>query len=124
MRVVIHDAETYEPITVVTIANQYIRDMEEGKRDYSLRLPIPMPASPYARNAQALDWREAKTDILRVRFEPIHRGRGGERFMWLCTAEDGDSALLLRSTFLPGQQKDVNAIARQAYLRGAFEALT
>lgn len=122
MRVVIHDAETYEPITVVTIPNHYIREMEQGARDYSLRMAVPMPVSPYARGAK-MDCTMMKGTVLRLRFEPIHRGRSGKRFMWLCTAEDGESALLLHSTFLPGQQKDVNAIERQAYLRGLFEAL-
>lgn len=122
MRVVIHDKETYEPITVVTIPSQYIREMEQGTRDYSLRLPIPMQASGYAYDAK-LDATMAKAAILRIRFEPIHRGRGGERFMWLCTAEDGDSALLLRSVFLPGQMKEVRYVEQEAYLRGLFEAL-
>lgn len=120
MRVVIFDQETYEPLTVVTVPANVMREIERGVRDRSYRFPIPHPVqlSPDPNAQMGL---VDKASILRVSFEPIYKG--DRLIMWLCTAEDGVSALLLRSTFLPGQQKDVNAIEQQAFIRGLLSAL-
>lgn len=56
---------------------------------------------------------------------PIWEGHESKRrlLMWLCTTQDGESALLLKSTFLPGQQAAVNEVRRDAFLDGLMAAM-
>jgi hypothetical protein len=62
-----------------------------------------------------------KNNIVTIRFEPIWKGQ--KRLMWLATTQDGETALLLRSTFLPGQQGEVERERQKAFMRGFMAAI-
>ncbi len=115
MRTVIYDAELMEPITIVDIPPHIFAGVEHGAfRNVSIPIypRISAAASTYA-DAPI----ECSTPPrCQVRFEPVRRN-GGVMF-WLCITEDGESALLLRSVFLPGQQKELSEERREAFLRG------
>jgi hypothetical protein len=131
MRVVIYDREDMEPITVITLpewGREFLREIERGHRGPEITFPVRPPM-------RAVDWKEPPADVpvtdfrrfqCRIRFEPIWEGDGPKRrcLMWLCTTRDGESALLLKSTFLPGQQAAVNEERQKAFTDGLMAAFS
>lgn len=125
MRVVVHDQETYEPLTVIEVPIRFMREIEEGRRDRRLRFPahpplsvtIDPPITPLSAHAGY---------VVDLKFEPIYRGssyRDGERpFMWVCSTDDPETALLLRAVFLPGQNREVQRREEAAFLGGLMRA--
>lgn len=116
MKIVIYDHETYEPITVIGVHISFLREIESGKR------------APYLIFATAPEL-YSKLDVtscitmrtVRISFERIMKG--SRTLLWLAKAEDGETALLLRSAFLPGQNKEVQARERAAFLGGLLAAV-
>ncbi|MFL5063479.1 MAG: hypothetical protein ACJ8FU_08635 [Xanthobacteraceae bacterium] len=120
MRAVIYDAEGYEPLTVIDVPQRFMREIERNERPPVLRFAVPRPyVRPFV--PERLD-PLAFMNVVTVRFEPIYKGK--RRFMWLCTTEDAESALLLRAVFLPGQQGEVNHQLEEAFLKGMFAAMS
>lgn len=129
MRVVIYDREDMEPITVISLpewGRDYLREIEQGKRgpDITFAVIPPMRAGNWGGadlDASPADFRK---HTCRLRFEPIWEGHEGKRrrLMWLCTTMDGETALLLKSTFLPGQQAAVNEEREKAFVSGLMAA--
>jgi hypothetical protein len=115
MRVVLY-ADDMEPITVIelsALAEGYLN--ERGM----VRLAVQMPAMLSvlaARQAPGLDDLRIVT-IFAERFI-----RHGHEHMMLFT-RDEESALLLKSAFLPGQQAELQERERTAFARGFLEAL-
>lgn len=121
MRTVVYDAEDYEPITVIDVPASYIREIEAGRRQPRLVFPVYAPLRLWE---PMLDMSEpAVSHTCEVMFEPIHRGRGSKRFMWLCTTTNGETALLLSAAFLPGQRGELNERLRQAFMSGLLTAM-
>ena len=123
MRAVIYDQEGYEPLTVVEVPESFMREIESGRRDRRLRFPIPSTLPTYLdlmRDAEPTPVRDMSCEIF---FDPIYNDRQPKPFMWLCTTRDPDTALLLRSTFLPGQNREVQSLMQAAFTRGLMAAM-
>jgi len=119
MRAVIYDAEYYEPITVIDIPQDFVREIESGKRDKMLRFPVIKPI--LSRGPSECIPCETPTKVVTLRFEPIWKN--SERLMWLVTTQDAESALLLRAAFLPGQRGELNRRLEMAFLNGLMAAV-
>lgn len=119
MRVVIYEPENYEPITVIEVPLRYMREIESGARSRELSFPAFPDLTVVMGPTTDLTF---NYKIVRLSFEPIYKGRG--RLMWLCTANDPESALLLRAAFLPGQHGEVNRQIQGSFLRGLITAMT
>jgi len=116
MRVVIYDAEDMEPITVIKLDDRLVMRL---RQDRELRIPVRLPMrSPTLEMTEA---RLAGPRYCCIRFEPIMKGE--DFMMWICTTMDGESALLLRSVFLPGQQASVAREREDAFMQGLMVAL-
>ena len=129
MRVVIYDREDMEPITVISLpewGRDYLREIEQGKRGPEITFPVVQPMRARERDGAAsqIDPTDLRKSTCRLRFEPIWEEHAGKRrcLMWLCTTMDGETALLLKSTFLPGQQAAVNEEREKAFVGGLMAA--
>lgn len=124
MRTVIYDAEDMEPITVIDVPRQFMKEIESGKRDPILHFAVMPPLSSAAsfNPTEPPPIQEYRRFYFTIRFEPIWKGR--KRLMWLATTMDGETALLARSIFLPGQQAAVEQERRAAFMRGIMAAMT
>ena len=123
MRVVVYDAEDMEPITVIQLPGhmrEYLNEILDGSRGPEITFPLLRPLSA------AIVLAKEPPDLtmapyVRLKFEPIWKGKG--LLMWLCTTRDGETALLLKSVFLPGQQRELNQQREDAFMAGLFAAL-
>lgn len=123
MRTVIYDAEDMEPITVIDVPRQFMEEIESGKRGPVLTFAV-MPrltSGDIFDPAEPPSLQETRRCYFTIRFEPIWKGR--KRLMWLATTMDGETALLARSIFLPGQQAAVEQERRVAFMRGLMAAM-
>lgn len=108
MRVVIHDEETLEPITVVTLPGLTEKNLEK-KRHWRVSIhdganePREMPAE------------RAYSDRLRfvdLTFERVSRVTltYGEQVTWRCLTRATDLAMLLTPDWLPGQRRAIDML--------------
>jgi len=108
MRVVIHDEETLEPITVVTLPGLTEKNLEK-KRHWRVSIhdganePREMPAE------------RAYSDRLRfvdLTFERVSRVTltYGEQVTWRCLTRATDLAMLLTPDWLPGQRPVIDML--------------
>ncbi len=108
MRVVIHDEESLEPITVVNLPGLTERNLEE-KRHWRVsihdgaNIPREMPAE------------RAYSDRLRfvdLTFERITRVTltYGEQITWRCLTRATELAMLLTPDWLPGQRPAIDLL--------------
>lgn len=111
MRVVIHDEETLEPITVVTLPGLTEKNLER-KRHWRVSVhdganePRKMPAE------------RAYSDRLRfvdLTFEKVSRVTltYGEQVTWRCLTRATDLAMLLTPDWLPGQRPAIDMLQRE-----------
>lgn len=111
MRVVIHDEETLEPITVVTLPGLTEKNLER-KRHWRVSVhdganePREMPAE------------RAYSDRLRfvdLTFERVSRVTitYGEQVTWRCLTRAVDLAMLLTPDWLPGQRPAIDMLQRE-----------
>ena len=122
MRTVIYDAADMEPITVIDVPLSFLREIEAGERGPILNFAVmPLMRAPGYLAPSATDIQDIKAHSVSIRFEPIYHGT--RRLMWLATTMDGDTALLLKSVFLPGQQRAVNEGRDRAFMRGMLAAM-
>jgi len=115
MRVVLY-ADDMEPITVIDLppmATRYLN--ERGMVRLAVQLP-PMLSVLAAQQAPMLD------DCKTVTIFAERLVRHSREHMMLFTRDD-ESALLLKSAFLPGQQAEFQERERTAFARGFLEAL-
>lgn len=123
MRVVVYDAEDMEPITVIQLPGhmrEYLNEILDGRRgpEITFLLQQPLSAADFVtKEPPAL----TMMPYVRLKFEPIWKGKG--LLMWLCTTRDGETALLLKSVFLPGQQRELNQQREDAFMAGLFAAM-
>ena len=114
MRVVLYTND-FEPITVIELpsfAEEYLR------RYGAVRLAVILPLSMYTRDTDPPN----KSGCRTVRIHSERFWRNGAEHTILFTADE-ESALLLKSAFLPGQQSELNERERNAFARGFLEAL-
>lgn len=111
MRVVIHDEESLEPITVVNLPGLTERNLEE-KRHWRVsihdgaNIPREMPAE------------RAYSDRLRfvdLTFEKVRRVTltYGEQITWRCLTRATELAMLLTPDWLPGQRPAIDLLQEE-----------
>ena len=111
MRVVIHDEESLEPITVVNLPGLTERNLEE-KRHWRVsihdgrNLPREMPVE------------RAYSDRLRfvdLTFEKVSRVTltYGEQITWRCLTRATELAMLLTPDWLPGQRPAIDLLQEE-----------
>ena len=112
MRIVIHDDEDMEPITVVNIPGLTSQMIEQHGRFY--RLPVYRKYEPFVQPEE--DIAPINMDVVDVTFEPIvriHPRTGRETYSWLCFTKAAALAMLLHPDWLPGQRLTVNDLMEQ-----------
>lgn len=101
-----------EPITVVDIPISLWEMLAAGSR---IRLPVRLPLTlEHLRSPPMMRTVEIFGELF---------CRRGARSLMLFT-NDEESALLLRASFLPGQNREVQSRERQAFVAGIVRALT
>jgi hypothetical protein len=118
MRCVIYDPEDMEPLTIFDVPGEYLRALERGQFPNPIRFPIrePMEWRPWV-GAEEPTMPEMK--VASVLFEKLHRNGV---VVWTGMAMNPEVCLLLKSDFLPGQQKEVLAERRKGFAEGFLEA--
>ena len=111
MRVVIHDEETLEPITVVTLPGLTEKNLER-KRHWRVSV------HDGANEPREMPVERAYSDRLRfvdLTFEKVSRVTltYGEQVTWRCLTRATDLAMLLTPDWLPGQRPAIDMLQRE-----------
>jgi hypothetical protein len=111
MRVVIHDEETLEPITVVTLPGLTEKNLER-KRHWRVSV------HDGANEPREMPPERAYSDRLRfvdLTFERVSRVTitYGEQVTWRCLTRATDLAMLLTPDWLPGQRPAIDMLQRE-----------
>lgn len=116
MRVVLYTHDMI-PITVLDVPSQYWEYLLH-RGSIKVAIPPPMRLSPPK-------WEDAvpKLEIRQVTITVERFLRNGQTHVMLFT-HDEESALLLESTFLPGQLRGLNEIRNEAFTRGFLKAIS
>jgi hypothetical protein len=101
-----------EPITVIEL-DGWAEDFLKKHRN--IRIPIQLPFEIIPCDAPPI-----RSIIPYVEITAEAFVRNGEKHLMLF-AKDEESALMLKSVFLPGQRKELREAERMAAARGAFE---
>jgi hypothetical protein len=121
VKIVVYDFETYEAITFISVPNWRDMGMQPGE---PINVPITPPPEPVAVGRYR---REAPPDFsisyVTLRFEWF-RLRNSPEKLWLAFVNDAESALLLRSIFMPGQHREVRARVDMGYAKGYMQAIS
>lgn len=113
MRVVLYTKDM-EPITVVELPEFSYRYLKENG---VVSIAVPVPTCTFEGVGPVC----AKLPVVTIFSERcVLRGRE-HRFL---VTHDEESALLMKCTFLPGQQAELHQRDRQAFARGFLEALS
>jgi hypothetical protein len=111
MRVVIHDEESLEPITVVTLPGLTERNLEE-KRHWRVSVhnadnePREMPAQPaYSDRLRFVDLTFEKVSRVTITY--------GEQITWRCLTRATELAMLLTPDWLPGQRPAIDLLQQE-----------
>lgn len=121
MRHVIYADQDLEPITVIELDSFCENILRRHENDH-LVIAVMEPLKPFATMLPPM---EAKMREVRIRAERFVRRRPGrpeQRSLMLFT-EDDESALLLKSVFLPGQHREVQQRERDAFVNGLVSAI-
>jgi hypothetical protein len=105
MRVPIYCGETFEALTIIKVEKWGLEMLDDGCRFLRFAPFIKMPPPP-PRSVQyaGAEMRDESVRICTIQFERL---RLGDLKSWIGVTGDGETALLLRSVFLPGQQSEV-----------------
>lgn len=115
MRSVIY-TEDFEPITVIELSEFMKTELERrGSVNVPVYRPMPMPPEPWNGQPDRCAWY--------VRLEADVLYRRGRKTMFVF-AKDEETALLLKSAFLPGQQGSLRKLERRAFAQGFLRAMT
>ena len=111
MRVVIHDEETLEPITVVTLPGLTETNLQR-KRHWRVSV------HDGANELREMPAQRAYSDRLRfvdLTFERVSRVTltHGEQVTWRCLTRATDLAMLLTPDWLPGQRPAIDMLQRE-----------
>ena len=117
MRVVLYSDEDMEPITVFELS-EFATDYLNQYKRVTLPVIAPMRASFISDEDQITN-----CDVLKqVNIYAETFIRKGQKYMMLFT-QDEESALLLKSCFLPGQRSELNEEMANFYAKGVLYAL-
>lgn len=116
MRCVVHSDDDFEPITVVEV-NEFMESYlnEHGRVRVAVNEPAKAILGGPPNNTATIRFRTV--DLIAI---PIKTRKGNKHFV-LVTADD-ESALLLKSAFLPGQRGAPQETEAAAYARGFLRA--
>lgn len=115
MRVVLYSAADMQPITILDLPQPLL---EFGAQQGRVYLHAIRPFNQFSRDANEPPSALIRPDVVAIDFERFTR-RGQEHF--LLTTNDDELALLLRASWLPGQQGMVNDYhERIRWLTGAL----
>jgi hypothetical protein len=114
MRAVLY-ASDFEPITVIDLPEFAMEYLEKYR---FVRLPVLRPP-------QTTPWDEASMPepnfpLVKIWAERLRHPRGEHLMLF---TEDEEMALLLKSTFLPGQRSALHDVERRAFAQGFLNAL-
>lgn len=122
MRCVIYDPVDMEPLTIFDVPGEFIRELEAGRATNTLSFPVVLPyevATRFPTDEEMLNSFHQPLPIADIRFERfVYRNVR----TWCGMALNPEMALLLKSEFLPGQQKEVWAERRKGFREGFSEA--
>lgn len=113
MRVVLYTNDM-EPITVIDLSETAARYLHQYNH---VRLPVMEPFSLTPADGSDIQRQFKTVDIYAERL----RRKDAETLMLF--TNDEENALLLKSTFLAGQQKEINKIKNREFARGFLRAL-
>ena len=116
MNTVIFDPEDLEPITVINVPPQFIREIEQGVRPPYLRFACHI--QPHYLTDEII---MEGPKIAEVRFEPLVYG---DLRKWMAFAMNPEICLLLKSVFLPGQSAAIQDERKQAMAKGFLKGLS
>jgi len=110
MRVPIYCGETFEALTIIKVEKWGLKMLDDGRRFLSFA-PVMPP-----RWRQADQYADAVMHYESLRTCTIQFERLCLRDLksWIGVTDDGETALLLRSVFLPGQQSEVREAEAKA----------
>jgi len=114
MRVVLYDDGTMEPITVLHLPSWFTTRLAEGER---MLVPMVLPLKEVRDGDPIGPIPKTSVTIWFERFV-----RKGQQHWFAFTAE-GEDALLCRTVFLPGQQREVQSREKVAFMRGLLGAI-
>jgi hypothetical protein len=122
VRCVIYDPEDMEPLTIFDVPGEFIRELEAGRAPNTLSFPVQLVDEVRFRfptDEEVLNSLHQPLPIANIRFERfVYRNVQ----TWCGMALNPEMALLLKSEFLPGQQKEVWAERRKGSREGVSEA--
>ncbi len=104
------------PITVMDVPREWWKYLEDNR---SLILAVQPPLDLCAPE-EPISFRNMGFRTVRITIEPFIRNRQRH---WFLFTHDEESALLLRSTFLPGQHKEVKMLQDEAFAKGFWRAI-
>jgi len=115
MRAVLYSSIDLEPITVLRLEPFAVKNLVENNR---VTLPVfeSINVAPYASTSPK------EVNFTTVEIVAEHLLMYGKKTMILFTADE-ESALLLKSVFLAGQQKELKNIRAETYHGGMLNAL-
>ena len=117
MRVVLYADQDMEPITVIELSEFAVDYLNQYKRA-TLPVFVPMKPSFISDEDQIIN-----CDVLKqVNIYAETLIRKGRKYMMLFT-QDEESALLLKSCFLPGQRSELNEVMKDEFAKGFLCAL-
>lgn len=114
MRAVLYSYD-FEPITVIYVP-EWARQHMEQHQCFAMAVFERLPVRPCDYEAPAT----RSYRIVRIQCERLRRGY---RSHWMLFTEDEESALLLRTAFLPGQLGEVQERQREAFSKGFWAAV-
>lgn len=122
-RIVVYDPEDHEPITVVEIPREFMREVEDGRRNDIRLLFRPEPRDFTNIGSVPADVHPMKPSYTRLMFERISWGPDRPTMWVLHPTGSMEDTLRLRSVFLPGQMPEVQRREREAEFRMLLKVL-
>lgn len=117
MQVVLY-TDDFEPITVINLP-PFAKGYLENHRHIRVPVPVDITDVLYFRRDAPIIGDTLK--VVTIKIEKIYRN-GKEHFLFF--TNDEESALLLKSTFLPGQRSEIRKKEREAFCRGFLRGFT
>ena len=115
MRCVLYDDETFEPLTVLNIPRQFVERMKDGEL---ILLPVMEPVFFVDHNPN-MPVVPSHLRTVSLRLERFVRKGVEHCFIF---TQDSETALLLRSVFLSGQQNELQRREQASFAKGLSRA--
>ena len=103
MRVPIYCGETFEALTIIKVEQWGLKMLDDGCLFLRFAPVMKLPLPGLDQYAEAV-MRDESLRLCTIQFERL---RLRDLNSWIGVTDDAETALLLRSVFLPGQQSEV-----------------